>query len=271
MNIKDAQLGYNPNCNKGMNYDVWRETFGKYCWYHKDGTARTQYALDYQWKAIYDIAVQSCDIAFSYRTITDPCIFTNEFLALVPVAWLKYKTTLEMMSGTLDGLTLDPESFNKGYERHLSHKENTTGTGNGTDVIGERKDTSKQTGNSNGEAKARAINYEQGVQAYDNLTNENIGEYGNSYASNFNDTVSKTTGTDSTENEYSTGEQTNTNNVRTQVQNEYSDDETKTQINYQEKLAFLRSRMEKLNLVKPFQEYFEHLFNNVESMTGFWK
>lgn len=269
--LKNAQLGYDPNWTKSMTYDVWRDTFGKYCWYHEDGTARTQYPLDYNWKAIYDIATQAADLAFSYRTINNPCVFTNEFLALVPIAWLKYKTSMELMSGTLDGLTIDPQLFEQGYERHLSHKETTNGTGDSTDVLGEREDSSNQTNNSAADVKARAINYEQGVQAYDDLNNDNIGEYGNSYASNFSDTVSKSNSNDTTENEYTTGEQTNTNKTKTTVQNEFTEDDKMTRINYYDNLAFLRERMEKINLIEPFQHYFEYLFNNVESMTGFWK
>lgn len=269
--VINYSLGYDPDVNSGMTYDIWAQTFGKYRWYHEDGTPRTQYPLDYNWKNIYDIATSAADLAFSYRIIDDPFVFTNEFLANVPINWLRYKTQLELFSGTLDGNTISPDLFEQGFTRDVTIKDNTTGNGTTNESLGERTDNATNRTDRVIDAKARSINYEQGVQAYDNLNNENIGELGNSYASGFNDTVSKTTDASDSINTTTTGAQNNTQKVNSSVTVEHSEHERLKRINYYDNLAFLRDRMDRLNLIKPFQYYFEYLFNHVSSMTGFWK
>lgn len=269
--VINYSLGYDPDEYSGMTYNIWAQTFGKYRWYHEDGSPRTQYPLDYNWKTIYEIATNAADLAFSYRIIDDPFIFTNEFLANVPINWLRYKTQLELFSGTLDGTTISPDLFEQGFTRELNIKDNTNGSGSTSESLGERTDSTSATRDRNIDAKARSINYEQGVQAYDNLNNENIGELGNSYASGFNDSVSKTTENSQDTNTTVIGEQNNTQNVSSSVSVKHSESERVKRINYYDNLAFLRDRMDRLNLIKPFQYYFEYLFNHVSSMTGFWK
>lgn len=263
-------LGYYPEQFDAMPYNIWAETFGKYRWYHEDGTPRTQYPLDYNWQQIYDIATSAADLAFSYRTITDPYIFTNEFLANVPINWLRYKTQLELFSGTLDGKTIDPDLFNQGFTRKMTHTEEVQGTGTTNDKIGERIDTNNSTDNVTSNAKTRTLNYEQGVQAYDNISNDNIGDYGNDYASNFSDSIGNGQEERNNETQSVQGQQENTQTVNSGVNSTFEESEEVRRINYYDNLAFLRDRMDRLNLIKPFQFYFEYLFNNVTSKTGFW-
>ena len=66
------------------------------------------------------------------------------------------------------------------------------------------------------------------------------------------------------------GQQENTQTVNSGVNSTFEESEEVRRINYYDNLAFLRDRMDRLNLIKPFQFYFEYLFNNVTSKKGFW-
>lgn len=263
-----------------MPYYVWCDTYGKYRWFHEDGTPRTQYPLDYNWESIYSIATRTADIAFNDRVIYDVDTFTNEFLSNVPINWLKYKTSLEMFSGTLDGLTINPDVFEAGFTRTTNANENNTGNYNiNSDTDGAYTDNLGNidiTEANNDTIKNRSILYEQGVQAYDdNLNISNIGNLGNDYASNFTDNVGMTV----TNNHHIETARTNTGNTNASTDtagnsnNNRTFNETihETRINYYDNLAFLRERMDRLNLLESFQNYFLPYFASVSIYKGWWQ
>lgn len=75
-------------------------------------------------------------------------------MANVPINWMKFKTQLEMFSGTLDGTNIDPEIFEAGFDRKLTstnteqstqdYKENSTYT---QDINSGSKDNSTTNAN----------------------------------------------------------------------------------------------------------------------------
>lgn len=243
--LVNPALGYNPtDYPNGMVYNVWKETFGKYRWYHEDGTARVIFPLDYNWQAIYDEVTSAADTEFDFWVIDDVADFTSAFLAEVGSNWLKYKTMLELMSGELTGYTISPDVFTAGFTRITdgwvkdeygeTEGVNTTGTsdttGNMTENVSSnatqnyeaygRTETegTKDTATS-ADSKARSINYVQGIQAYDNsINNTNIGEFGNDYASTMNDTVSFSNGTEDTDTTGTTDETITSETTSTSTQ-----------------------------------------------------
>lgn len=330
-----------------MTYDQWCKTLGQYRWFHEDGSPRLYYPLAYEWDKIYQTATSDADNYFQNRPIYDPSTFTAQFMANVPINWMKFKTQLEMFSGTLDGTNIDPEIFEAGFDRELSSTnientkqdftENSTYTQdiqsgatdttnttanatteqntNSEDVIGNREDTTSITRNLNTttdteeSSKGRNINYIQGLQAYtDRLDNNNIGELGTDYASNFSDDIRNgsrnqvETQKGSEDTNFEQGEQTNTSNVDAKSTAESTTTEEKTgsstqlitnnagntnstensgtsnfgltekvrRINYYDNLAFLRERYDRLENFIPFFEYFEPYFASVESFRPNW-
>ena len=276
----------NELCEK-MTYAQWCETYGKYRWYHENSLERLYYPLDYEWKRIYESCTKYADMYFNDRIIYEPSIFTANFLVNVPINWMKFKTELEMFSGTLDGTTIDPNMFNQGFTRDTTENENnddtdnvkSSQTGNIDENLGARTDRTFTDGTQDADSKSRAIDYNQGVQAYDNnINNNNIGELGNNYASNMTDSVTKTHGANTQEVETQTGKQENT----TDSANEYTGNAKsnrnrsrtehihETRINYYDNLAFLRERQDRLNVFKDFYSYFEPYFAHAEGFTGAW-
>lgn len=266
----------------GMTYHQWREHHGKYCWYHEDGTARVTLPLDYNWTAIYEQVTKDADIFFHHWEIPeDVSYFTSQFYAAVPQNWLKYKTAFEMFTGTLDGTTIDPAMFEAGYTRTTEATRTEDNTYTDTDSL-----TSNSQSSSNGNSTqaphtdssnsaARAIQYQQGVQALD-FGNKNIGELGNKYASALTDNVSNsstdfgeqnvTAETTDTTSDSSTRNRTNTDD-KTETFNERVHE---TRINYYDNLAFLRERMDRLKDFVSFHSYFMPVFYDVVSMRGNW-
>lgn len=245
-----------------MLYCEWAEEFGKNRWMKSDGTSRTIYPLDYNWQRIYDDACKQADFYFSSRCVPDDIhAFTVEFLSLVPTAWMAYKTQLEFFSGNLAGDTIDPKEFHAGryhkYRRDMSDVLNQT-LGAKTDT-----ETGGNTTITTGDTKNRELTYEQGVQALE-PDNDNIGELGRDYASQIVDNVNK-------ENVTETGDNNRTVNLG-QQENEDSRlvheeiEEENEVINYYDQLAFGRERMEKLGQLKPFYEYFQDLFLEIDAM-----
>lgn len=108
-----------------MMYPQWTETLGQFRWNKEDGSSRTYVPLDYEWQAVYDKVTADADRLFWGMSIFDPVTFTQEFLSRVPIAWMKFKTSIEMFLGTLDGTTIDPEEFHAGYQRERSLWQNT--------------------------------------------------------------------------------------------------------------------------------------------------
>lgn len=271
--IVNPSLGYNPlNYPNGMSYHDWCDTLGKYRWYHEDGTSRTQYALDYSWKEIYDIACKTADIAFGYYHINNPEMFTSDFLSMVPVNWLKYKTELEMFSGSLDGKTIDPDMFSAGFERTTrGYNNNDYGNTNTYRGTGTNTNETSDTGKQIDDNKQRSINYNQGVQAYGNLSDIEIGDAGNDYASNFNDTIATLDRTTSNESESNSSNIVNSTDTNTgNSDTDYYENVKETRISFYDNLAFLRDRLDRLKLLTPFHYYFRPLFISVESIRGDW-
>lgn len=292
--LVNPALGYNPtDYPNGMVYNVWKETFGKYRWYHEDGTARVIFPLDYNWQAIYDVVTDMADTEFDFWIIQDVPDFTSNFLSEVGTNWLKYKTMLEMMSGELTGYTISPDVFTAGFTRKTDgwvnddygkdgwanddYHNNETYSGNGVTDTTSNRDTTTTA-----DTKARSINYVQGIQAYDNsLNNSNIGEFGNDYASSMNDTVTFSNGT---ENVNTTGNTDETVSANTDItggnenkygetgnnRNTYGEVVQEERINFYDNLAFLRERIDRLNTIVPFSDYFKHLFQNVTSIRGYY-
>lgn len=248
-----------------MLYCEWAEEIGKNRWIKSDGTSRTIYPLDYNWEQIFKDACQQADYYFSSRVVPDDVqAFTTEFLAMVPTAWMKYKTQLEFFSGNLSGNTIDPKEFHAGrfhkYTRDMSDVLNQT--------LGAKTDTETE-GNTiitSGETKNREITYEQGVQAVQ-PGNDNIGDLGRDYASQVVDNVNKPSVTETGDNNRTVnlGQQKNEDS---RLVHESITEENEV-INYYDQLAFARERMEKLGELKPFYEYFQDLFLEVDSFTCF--
>lgn len=260
-----------------LNYMQWCDTVGKYRWYHEDGTPRTYLAFDYQWKPVYDAITGEADLYFMTRSILDPLYFTAEFLARVPLAWQKFKTEFELLTGTLDGTSISPELFNQGFTRSFKRNVDTTGiaseNGTGSTTQGERKDYTSSSGSASADGKSRDISYLQGVQAYPD-TGGGIGEYGNDYASSMIDHISKSDSSDSQSVTATTGKQTNTSTVsnnRTDSGTTVEEINEKVErINFYDNLAFLRDRFDRLESVKPFYSYFDDLFVDVVSCRANW-
>lgn len=258
-----------------MKFHEWRKLHGEYLWYHADGSARVTLPLDYDWATVYQNVTDDADIYFhDWDVPCDTHYFTSQMYAAVPHAWFKYKTAFEMFSGTLDGTSINPDVFEAGFTRTTEHalindntysdNDSVTETATGTATQAPRTDTSS--------ADQRAINYQQGVQAVDDINNGNIGELGNKYASGLTDNVANS------ENNY--GEQTvdsNTTgtNKRTRTNTEdknetFNETVHETRINYYDNLAFLRDRMDRLKQFSPFHDYFKPLFATVEAFSGSW-
>ena len=273
-----------------ITYDQWCEGEGKYRWRFENGNPRLYYPLEYEWEEIFNFVTDNTDRYFKHRTIDidNISVFSAQFIANVPFNWMKFKTELEMFSGTLDGTNIDPELFNQGFDRELSSTNieadkqtaKTSTESNSNDIIGSRKDTNDVTKTEKGQTKQRNINYVQGVQAYDDdITNDNIGELGNNFASNFSDSVGINESSGSENTKFSQGEQENSSNIDGSSSGNSTRDTTTNfgltekmrRINYYDNLAFLRERYEKLGGFKEFHEYFEPYFATVESLRPFWK
>lgn len=257
-----------------MKYSEWSELFGQYRWYHEDGSARALLPLDYEWQRIYDNITRDTDIHFHLWEI--PCdveYFTSQFYSAVPTAWLKFKSTVELFLGTLDGTTIDPLMFEAGYTRTTDHTLTNDNQYNDNEKV-----SSSATGQSTQSAYEdtanilqRGIMYNQGVQAID-FNNQNIGQLGNKYASTLNDNIGQT------DNQY--GQQkidsnTNDNGQRTRANSEdktqnFHEKVHETRINYYDNLAFLRDRVDRLKLLMPFHKSFEQFFTLEIAMTGDW-
>lgn len=245
-----------------MTYSQWAETLGANRWKDREGKPRVYVPLDYQWEPIFERAIQDADRVFWNWKVWDTETFTQEFISMVPEAWLKFKTSVEMLLGTLDGTNIDPEEFHAGFTRTTEGgQEDHTDAQSQSNSCSQYQDTN---GSRQDESKARGIQYQQGVQAYDNeITNDNIGELGNDYASGMTDQV----------NQQSIGQQSNdgsasdeTSSSGSQDRNTtYSETVKETRINYYDQLAFLRERFDRLNAFKTFTDYFRTLFIDVDS------
>ena len=276
--MKNLIPGYDPYpFSPDIQYDTWAETMGKYRWRHEDGTPRTYYKLDYDWEPIFDIVTKEADMYFMPRLVECPDFFTSEFLARVPMAWIKFKTQLELLSGMLDGTTIDPELFEQGFDRTFKRTENVKSdvndSSNSSATMGSRTDSTQSKDNTTTDDKARTIDYEQGVQGYDNGFGD-IGGNGNQYASRMVDTLNPSKTETAGENTFQQGEQVNTgsqsgNTNGTQETGETIEEHVK-RINYYDNLAFLRDRMDRLENVKPFYSYFLDLFTHVDSFSKGW-
>ena len=255
----NPSLGYYLPNWQPMTYNKWCQTIGQYRWYREDGSPRVIYNLDYDWQPIFDNATQIADTYFNSRIIYDPVEFTNEFLAAVPLSWLKYKTSLELLSGMLDGNTIDPEYFEAGYERTTEQNVNGTASSTGQAKSGARTDMNDSTN------KERQLNYQQGVQALDGaINNSNIGMLGNDKATGLTDVVTQGQGTQTT------GAQTTDTLANSNTSNQLKEFVKEKRYNYYDNLAFLRDRMLLMKDVKPFYEYFNDLFYTSSKMTGWW-
>lgn len=216
-----------------ITYNEWCSKWGVTRWYHEDGSARTLLPLDYNWKHVYDTVTAEADLHFARYPIDDPFEFGEEFLTEIPTAWLKYKTMIELMLGTLDGKTIDPLMFEAGYTRETTAEtrrdtqqdsgsssnrnitENTDTTAKvdtSLDQTEDRDITSNNTHNGSTtygqidqgtDTANRSLNYVQGVQGLNAPTAGNIGEMGLRYASNMVDNIGNT--------DTSTKEHTDTN------------------------------------------------------------
>lgn len=264
-------------------YKDWCIKLGQYRWYDEEGRARTFVDLDYEWGTIFNIITSNTDYLFENYVVEDVDYFTRHFIDTVPVAWLKFKTELEMFLGTLDGTNINPREFKAGFERWTNHN-----LGRGARQVQERNATGEMTTDSSGNnstsiglqsatSKNRGIAYNQGVQAYNNqINNNNIGELGNDYASGMNDSVSISNvqpRTDTGENASNskTNQETNStdvlNNQSAEVFGEHIREE---RINYYDQLAFLRERFDRIERFDSFQRYFLPLFTAVEGMSVPW-
>lgn len=255
---------------KQMTYDEWCEVYGQWRWYHEDGTPRTFLPIPGDYPELFGIVTKQADMAFTGREIHDPDVFTREFLRTVPVAWNNFKVEFEMFTGTLDGTNIDPDIFEAGFIRDTEQTEtndalgNSSGssTGSSTVINGARTDT--------GDNKSRSISYDQGVQAYNETTTDDIGTHGNDYASGMVDNVSKTSNTTGAETDTQNTQTSTTNNSRAINDRKYKEHIKETRINYYDNLAFMRERFDRVQRFKPFEEYFFPCFAHAESMTGDW-
>jgi hypothetical protein len=262
-----------------MLYSEWADAYGLYRWYRKDGSPRILMPLGGNYKSIYDIVTREADLKFNCFEIQDIIFFTNEFLSEVSTAWMKFKTELELVTGTLDGTNIDPNVFEAGYDRTTTQTITGTVGVSGTtdtnitsnDTIGQRTDNT--TVNTND--KARNIQYNQGVQAFDTeITNDDIGELGRNWASGFSDAVQL--GDQTTE--FKQGEQENTSSQtnkstgtqNTTSENKFSEEVHEKRINYYDNLAFLRDRFDRIKDVKPFYEYLMPCFKTITVMSKNW-
>lgn len=258
-------------------YRAWSETIGQYRWEHADGSPRTYYPLEWQWQRVYDAVTQTADLYFMHRNIEDVLFFTDEFLARVPLAWEKFKTELELLSGTLDGTNIDPEIFTAGYDREFTRTQTQSSTVHDTSTgniqFGERIDSEDSTDSADRDGKARDIQYQQGVQAYDGSFPD-IGSGGNDFASGMVDHVETENQTAQRNTTAVTGAQTNKQQVDGTTAGEQEIGETEREkvrrINYYDNLAFLRDRIDRLDQIKPFYSYFLDLFTGTESMQKAW-
>lgn len=313
-------------------YNEWMQSGGKYRWYHEDGTPRVYTNLDYAWKDLYDKVTHDCDMRYQNWEIDPDEIdyFTREFLYRVPGVWLRFKTSAEMLLGTLDGKNINPDEFKAGYERIViearardeqgsvntkgssAHGFNTDRKGNNTneaavdshkedwneDAAADKHTTDNTIDARDDEAKARQINYVQGAQAQNSLSNGNIGSLGNTYASNVTDSIANNTkGKEHSKNivDDNIGERGGNRNWTDNIgkrQGSYTDNETgteqtdtagkqesknkvnegmtqkvkETRINFYDQLAFLRTRLELDDKIYVFAKGFEDLFYDVISL-----
>lgn len=243
-----------------ITYHQWKELQGANRWYHADNTPRTLVGLDHNWKPIYDIITKNADILFDNKKIFDCETFTQEFLAKVPIAWMKFKTSIELYLGTLTGDTIDPDEFKAGYERitHSTSESDVTNEGKNT----QNNTSTHVTGESDDNTKSRGILYNQGVQAYDDeINNSNIGLLGNDFASSMQDNVQNVSRGAQTD----TDETDITNDVKNKSNSNNTFDETvnEKRINYYDQLAFLRDRMDRLDIINNFTDEFIDLFTYV--------
>ena len=225
----------------------------------------------HNWKNIYDAVTKICDVGLSFYTIYDVGEFTSAFLSEVPTNWLKYKTMLELISGTLSGDTIDPDVFEAGYDRTTQGWENDVYSNRGSYTgNGESNTTTNSETNDSADVKARSINYQQGVQAY-TISNTNIGELGNDYASSMQDNISSSTSDRVNESNQLNNETVNSNTTSNgNNNNTYGETVSERRINYYDNLAFLRERFDRYDAIIPFSDYFKHLFINVTGLGGNW-
>lgn len=273
-----------------ITYNEWCQHYGVNRWYHVDGSARTLLPLDYNWQQLYDVVTAEADMHFHHYLIDDPYDFMERFYTAIPTAWLKYKTMVEMMLGTLDGNTIDPDMFTAGYTRETTSESardvtQDTTTNNNTNISqtstlngSSATDYGKQVNNSNG--LNRGLSYIQGVQGIEDINNDNIGELGNRYASNITDNVSKNESTADKHTDVTTSENRNTgsgNQADTGKSIGIIDSDAnfhelvhETRINFYDNLAFLRDRLDRLDNIKPFWSYLENCFISVKGMCVNW-
>ena len=183
-----------------LTYQEWTELWGKYRWYHKDGTARTTLPLDYEWEHVYKQITQQTDLYFANWKLPENITeFTDRFLALVPTAWLKTKTEFEMFLGTLNGKTIDPLMFEAGFTRTTDSNTERDGTfegrsdGDSSSISNSEENTTQDSytdsHHTDAGSKGRNLSYQQGVQGLNNINEGNIGALGNKYASGIADTI----------------------------------------------------------------------------------
>lgn len=274
-----------------LTYQEWTELWGKYRWYHKDGTARTTLPLDYEWEHVYKQITQQTDLYFANWKLPENITeFTDRFLALVPTAWLKTKTEFEMFLGTLNGKTIDPLMFEAGFTRTTDSNTERDGTfegrsdGDSSSISNSEENTTQDSytdsHHTDAGSKGRNLSYQQGVQGLNNINEGNIGALGNKYASGIADTIAASD--NNTDDDYGErrGHSTNVGDVTS----EYSNNDTRTEdvdtkfhetvketrINYYDNLAFLRERADRLKLIKPFYSHFEHIFTLCKALCKNW-
>lgn len=282
-----------------MRYADWKNLYGGYRWYKGDGSARVILPLDYSWENIYKIVTQDCDLYFDTWEIPDDIEeFTDSFLALVPTAWFRYKTKIEMFLGTLDGTTIDPAMFEAGYTRTTDSSQQDTGTEskttnvtntvnsseNSTSSLNVGEQTNSTITASDSSQKSRALNYLQGVQGLVDVNVGNIGDLDNRYASNIADNVGTGIASGETDETLGSRKDNSSGNVTTNysgngneaVQDNTSNDmafhETvhETRINYYDNLAFLRDRLDRIDMLQSFHKEFEKLFYSCVAMCKRW-
>lgn len=268
-----------------VSYPEWCETLGEYRWFKKDGSPRTFYTLEYGYPEIYKLVTSNADLRFNERIIFNIEEFTSLFLAAVPLAWLKFKAQLEFLNGTYDGKTLEPDIFEQGFTRTISQIDarNTTGkAGSITDMLsdntlGARLDTTKTTDSGTSGSKGRQILYNQGVQALE-PNNANIGELGRDYASGLQDSVNNGTTSNNNDTTLNQGAQNNNSSSSIDNRNAFENNDMRgsdtriheTRINMYDNIAFLKLRMEFVESIKSFEDYFQSLFGDISSMNRWY-
>lgn len=144
-----------------MPYHQWTKRLGENRWYLENGKPRVYTTLDYQWKPVYDFVCKQTDMAFHDRIISDIPYFTDQFLFLVPGAWLKFKTSLEMFLGSLTGININPQEFYAGFERWTTHdlgkqdKEKVSNSVEGSTTSTSNNSATYNYGAKSGDTKAR--------------------------------------------------------------------------------------------------------------------